>query len=119
MIIGGAVGGVVLIIILAVALSGSDSKKHADAPASKKEASKKPDVSQYEKEGITKCEAGLKAITDAYRSNDKDGLQKGVNLISEGNGLLDKANQLSGNGYDTKKYNDALYLARKKLMELR
>ena len=57
--------------------------------------------------------------TDAYRSNDKDGLQKGVNLISEGNGLLDKANQLSGNGYDTKKYNDALYLARKKLMELR
>jgi hypothetical protein len=118
-IIGVTVGAVVLIGIIAFMVSGGD-KKHADTAPVKKAAPDKPDVSKLEREGMAKCNEGVRLIKTALGANDKDGLEKGVALISEGNGLLDKANTLGNTGgYDTKDINQTLYLARKKLQELR
>jgi hypothetical protein len=118
-IIGASVGGLALIVIIAVAMSGGD-KKHAEPASAKKSAPEKPDVSKLERDGLSKCNEGVKLIKNALGSNDKDGLERGVALISEGNGLLDKANTLGNTGgYDTKEINQTLYLARKKLQELR
>jgi hypothetical protein len=119
LIIGGVVGGVALLAILAVAMSGGE-KKHSEPAAVKRSVNEKPDVSQLEREGLLKCNQGVKLIKDAMGSNDKAGLERGVALISEGNGLLDKANTLGNTGgYDTKEVNQTLILARKKLQELR
>jgi hypothetical protein len=119
-IIGVAVGAVVLLGILAFALSGGNESKKTSEPAAKKAPSASKDVSQLEREGMSKCSEGVRLIKAALGSNDKDGLERGVALISEGNGLLDKAQSLGNTGgYDTKDVNQTLYLARKKLQELR
>jgi hypothetical protein len=119
LIIGASVGGLILIVIIAVAMSGGD-KKHAEPAGVKKTTPEKPDVSKLERDGLSKCNEGVRLIKNAMASNDKDGLERGVALISEGNGLLDKANTLGNTGgYDTKEINQTLYLARKKLQELR
>jgi len=118
--VGIGAGALVLVVGLAVAFSGGDDhKKHAE-PAAKKAPAGKPDVSQLERDGMAKCNEGVKLIKGGLGSNDKAALERGVALISEGNGLLDKANTIGNTGgYDTKDINQTLYLARKKLQELR
>ena len=68
---------------------------------------------------MQKCEEGVVQIQRSYNSADKAGLQRGVALITEGNQMLDKANQMSGHTYDTKKFNETLKMARGKLLELK
>lgn len=118
LIVGGAVGGAILLIALIAVVAGKSSSRPPDrAPARK--APKPVDVSQLEREGMTKCEQGLALIQGAYNAGNKANLQKGVELIREGNSLLEEANRLSGHMYDTKKYNEALKMARNKILELK
>lgn len=116
-IAGGAAGGVLLLIVLIVAASGSSSRAPDKAPVRK--APKPVDVSQLERDGMAKCEQGLALIQSSYNAGHKANLQRGVELIKEGNSLLEEANRLSGNMYDTKKYNEALKMARNKILELK
>jgi hypothetical protein len=87
--------------------------------ASNPKGSGPPDVTQLETQGMAKCEQGCEIIQRAYDAGDKAGLQRGITLITEGNAMLDQANQRSGNTYDTKKYNQTLKMARGKLLELK
>jgi len=115
---GGVGGGaLLLIIIIAIAASGG-SKKPAEA-SNKKASPKAVNVADLEDGGHRKCDEGVFLIQKAYPVADKAGLQRGVALITEGNAMLDKANQMSGNMYDTKKYNETLKMARGKLLELK
>ena len=115
---GGVGGGAFLLIILIAFAASGGPKKHPE-PSNKKAPARPVDVSQLENDGKTKCEEGVAAIQRAYPISDKAGLQRGVALITEGNGMLDRANQMSGNMYDTKKYNETLKMARGKLLELK
>ncbi len=117
LLIGAGIGGaVLLVIVIAVAASGGSKK----APAASNPRGPAPvDVGQLETQGMAKCEQGCEAIQRSYDAGDKAGLQRGINLITEGNAMLDRANQMSGNTYDTKKYNQTLKMARGKLLELK
>lgn len=116
LILGVAGGALVLIIVIAVAASGGSAPAKA---APKKAAPAGVDVSSLENDGMKKCEEGLVLIQRSYDKSDKAGLQRGVALITEGNSLLDKANQLSGHTYDTKRFNEAFKMARNKILELK
>ena len=116
-VVGAAGGALLLIIIIAVAASGS--KPSPDASKSKKKGPEPVDVSTLERNGKAKCEEGVEIIQRAYSVSDKAALQRGIQLITEGNQLFDKAHQLSGNMYDTKKYNETLKMARGKVLELK
>jgi hypothetical protein len=116
LILGVAGGGLLLIIILAVALSGTKKPVEASNP---KPPVQKVDVSTLERDGMRKCEEGVVQVQRSYNSADKAGLQRGVALITEGNQMLDQANQMSGHTYDTKKFNETLKMARGKLLELK
>jgi len=131
MLFAGIGGGVVVLLLAAFLVMGSKSENHAPPP--KKEASKaKPvDVSGLERDGISKCEEGLKLIqknqttmgshslSPAQKQSLMVDLEKGKKLIADGMGLLAQANEKSKNTYDTKQYQEALITVRKKLMELR
>lgn len=116
LVLGASAGAFVLILIIAVAASGGTKKA---PPASNPKGPKVMDVAGMEEEGKRKCEEGVYAVQRAYDRADKAGLQRGVQLITEGNQLLDKAYQASGHMYDTKKYNETLKMARGKLLELK
>ena len=77
------------------------------------------DVSGYERDGLRKCDEGRDLILRSYDTNNKTGLQRGIALIQEGNSLLEKANSISNSKYDTRKYNQALKMARMKVLELK
>lgn len=118
LVVGGAVGGILLLVALAAVLGGGGAPASSPkAPARK--ASKPVDVTELERNGLAKCEQGLTLIQSSYASGNKTGLQRGVDLIREGNSLLEEANRLSGNKYDTKKFNEALKMARNKILELK
>jgi hypothetical protein len=117
-LIGGVAGGVFLLILI-IAVAASGSKRPPDASHPRKAAPKPVDVSELERKGMAKCEEGCTIIQRSYSSSDKAGLQRGIQLITEGNQLLDEAYQRSGNRYDTKKYNETLKMARGKVLELK
>lgn len=107
-------GAFLLILVIVVATSGSTPEKRSKAKG------KAPvDVSQLERDGLAKCEEGRRLILRAYDANDKSGLERGMGLITAGNTLLEEANRRSGNMYDTKAFNQAFQLARKKVLELK
>jgi len=125
-------GGVVVVLgIVAFAMSGGGHEKPETTV--KKEASKPKavDVRGLENEGLGKCNEGLAliqkhqsllssgAMSDSQKSMLKSDLEKSRKLIGEGMGLLTQANEKSNNTYDTKQYQEALITVRKKLMELR
>jgi hypothetical protein len=132
LLIGGGVGAVVLVVILAVVLSGgSGGKKDLEASnASKKAAPKPVDVGSLERDGMLKCEEGLRIVKSAeglMKSNSlspseksklKDDLLRAKGLLSSGVGLLSDANFKSENKYDVTAYTEALKMARMKLGEL-
>ena len=115
-VLGAAGGALLLIILIAVAASGGTKKA---APASNPKGPKVVDVASLEADGMKKCEEGVVLIQRAYNIPDKAGLQRGVALITEGNQMLDRANQMSGHTYETKKFNETLKMARGKLLELK
>ncbi|HLF94318.1 MAG TPA: hypothetical protein VJB14_12725 [Planctomycetota bacterium] len=119
MLLWGGVGGGALLLIILIAVAASGGSKRQVEASTKKAAPKAVNVAELEDDGKRKCEEGVVAIQRAYPANDKAGLQRGVALITEGNAMLDKANQMSGNMYDTKKYNETLKMARGKLLELK
>jgi len=131
MLFAGIGVGVLVLLVGAFLMMGSKSENHAPPP--KKEASKsKPvDVSGLERDGVSKCEEGLKLIqknqatmgsqslSPAQKQALMADLEKGKKLIADGMALLAQANEKSKNTYDTKQYQEALITVRKKLMELR
>lgn len=130
LMIGGGVGVVVLLVIAFVVMGGK-SENHAPPP--KKEASKAKtvDVSGLERDGLQKCDEGLKLIQKnqaqmgnaSLAAGQKQAmiadLEKGKKLLADGMALLSQANEKSKNTYDQKQYQEALITVRKKLMELR
>ena len=116
LIIGGVAGGALLLILFIWAASGSTSSR---PDASNTRAPAPVDVSGYERDGLRKCEEGRALILRSYDTNNKTGLQRGIIMIHEGNSLLEKANRISDNKYDTRKYNQALKMARMKVLELK
>jgi hypothetical protein len=130
MMIAIGAGVVVVLGIVAFAMTGG-SEKH-ETPAPKAASKPKPvDVSSLENEGLSKCNEGLAVIqkhqsllssgsmSDSQKTLLKADLEKSRKLIGEGMGLLTQANEKSKNTYDTKQYQEALITVRKKLMELR
>lgn len=115
----GGVGGGALLLIIVIAVAASGGSKRPGEASNKKASPKPVNVAQLEDDGKRLCDEGVFLIQKAYPVNDKAGLQRGVALITEGNGKLDQANQMSGNMYDTKKYNETLKMARGKLLELK
>jgi len=131
MIIGIVAGVVVILGIVAFAMSGNSPEKIENSAPKAASKPKVADVSGLERDGMSKCDEGLALIqkhqallgnhsmSDGQKSMLKADLEKGRKLISDGMGLLTQANEKSKNTYDTKQYQEALITVRKKLMELR
>lgn len=131
MMIAIGAGVVVLLGIAAFAMSG-ESKK-VETPAAKPPSKPKAvDVSAMERDGMAKCDQGLKLIqkhsdlmaaanlSDGQKSTLKGDLEQGRKLISDGMALLSEASDKSGNKYpNMNQYQEALIIARRKLMTLR
>jgi hypothetical protein len=108
LIIGAALGGVVvLILIVAIAMSGK--KPTNDAPAASTPKEKTPvNVTELVESGMRKCEEGYSLIQGckgdmgrdnlgaAEKASLKEKLQKGVKLIEVGSNYLDQASQKTG-----------------------
>ena len=129
-IIGCVAGGVVLlIIILAVALSGGDTSGKPDSTNSKSGV----DISKLKRDGEAKCEEGLRIIqgsdrlmrksnlSSSERSKLISDLERGDKLIEAGFGKFEKASALTNHKakFETRKYIQARKLAHRKLLELR
>jgi hypothetical protein len=127
--IGGAVGGLVILVVLVAALSGG-AKKHPDA-SNKKSAKPAPvDVAGMVRAGTGKCEEGLAVIQRCEGMMDgrnlaagdrgrlKTDLERGLALLVEGNNLLEQAGEKSGEKYGEVRYNKAIKAARMKIGEL-
>ncbi len=136
MIIAGAVGGVaVLLLIVFMASGGNEAPQPvvAKRPAPSPVSPKTVDVSRLVQEGEKKCEEGYQIIRECQsmleRNRHSGGdsselrakLQRGMDLIKEGNGLLSEANDKSNGtqGFSDKKYIEALKLARGMIGELK
>jgi len=85
-----------------------------------------------EKEGLSKCEEGMKlfhtteavmtaktAASDDEKKKLREDLQKVVKLITEGMNLFDRSYQVSGHSFDTTRYGQTLKISRGKLLELK
>lgn len=123
--------GIVVVLGIAVVAMSGDSKK-AETPAAKPASKPKAvDVSGLERDGMKKCDDGLKLIqkhstlmaaenlSDGQKATLKGDLEQGRKLISDGIALLTQANEKSGNTYNMNQYQEALIIARRKLMTLR
>ena len=130
MIIGIVAGVVAILGIAAFAMSGNSSEKTTTV-APKEASKKKPvDVSGLERDGVSKCDAGLKMIrdnegpmksnslSDAERLRLRGELEKAMVLLNEGMNLLSQANTKSDNKYDVSQYIESKKIARMKLMEI-
>lgn len=116
MILGIAGGGVVLLIILFVAFSGSDPKpeKTAKPKETKAETPKKappPDVSGLEATGKSKCEEGQRIIQprlspDPSAPKDRvfNDLESGLKILNEGLEAYKKATSIAGKKYPIEEY---------------
>ena len=131
MMIAIGAGVVVVLGIAAFAMSGDSKKPEPAAPKAASKAKAPVDVRGLETEGMKKCDEGLKLITkhsdlmaaatltDSQKSTLKGDLEQGRKLISDGMSLLTQANEKSGNQYNTNQYQEALIIARRKLMMIR
>ena len=85
-----------------------------------------------EKEGQASCDEGLKVIrstevqvsdtgklSEAEKSKLLEDLRKGTKLIQDGFGLLDRSFEVSGRRFETTQYQEALKVARPKILELK
>lgn len=117
-LVGGILGVLFLaLLIVAVGVSGSSGRKYRPPAGPKEGTPQEPSI--LEREALTKCEEGRTLILRSYDIGDRAGLQKGMNLIIEGNTALERVNQMTGKKFDTRPYNEALKMARGKLGELR
>lgn len=116
LLIGGAVGAVVLVGILIVALSGGDESraqktaKKDSAPETTKKAPP-PDVSGLEATGKARCEEGQRLIQprlnpDPQAPKDRvyNDLENGLKLMNEGLDAYKKATALAGKKYPIEEY---------------
>lgn len=128
LILGGAGGALLLISVLAVALSGGTKK---EGPASNKKAAPKVmDLSGIETVAEAKCEEGMgvvqkceslmtgRELTGPEKARLKGDLERGLSLLVEGMSGFDKANSMAGKTYDVVKYSKTIKAARMKLGEL-
>ena len=129
LIIGCVVGGVVLLIILAVALSGGDTPVKGNSTKSNSSV----DISELRRSGTAKCEEGLRLIQGSDRLMRKSSLsgseksklmsdlERGNALIGEGFAKFERASELTNHEakFETKRYIEAKKIARRKLLELR
>ncbi len=118
LIVAGIVGSLFFVVLI-VAVAGSGGSDRRYAASNKAEEQAPVEASDLEREGLAKCEQGRDLIRRCYDIGDRVGLQRGVNLIIEGNTMLERVNQMTGRKFDTLKYNQALKMARTKLMELK
>ncbi len=131
LLIGGAVGAVVLLGLVGFAMSGGGEKKRTSAPAEKITAPKGVvDVSALGRDGTRMCDEGLRIIkgseglmskqtlSPSEKGKLKGDLQEAKKLIMDGMAKLSEANEKSGQTYDTSQYGSAAKLARMKLGEL-
>jgi len=116
LIIGAAAGGVViLILIVAIAMSGKD-KPTNDAPAASTKKEGVPvDVRGMTEKGMRDCEEGFAIIQSCKGEMEKGSLgatekaalkaklEKGVKLIDGGMHLLEQAREKGGDGGDPKR----------------
>lgn len=117
-LVGGILGVFFLaVLIVAVAASSSSGRRNRSVEEPKGGAPQGPSV--IEQEALVKCEEGRALIQRSYDIGDRAGLQKGMNLIIEGNTALERVNQMTGKKFDTRPYNEALKMARVKLGELK
>jgi hypothetical protein len=111
LLVGGAVGAIILTIVLIVAFSG-DSEPKVDKAAkkdAKPEATKKappPDVSGLEATGKTKCDEGQRLIQARLNSDPsapkdrvRNDLENGLKLLNEGLDAYKKATAIAGKKY--------------------
>ena len=115
-IIGCAVGGALLIVVLAVVLMGGDEDKVQKTARkdSAPEATRKappPDVSGLEATGKSKCEEGQRLIQprlnpDPQAPKDRvfNDLENGLKLMNEGLEAYKKATALAGKKYPIEGY---------------
>lgn len=119
LIVGGIVGALFfMVLIVAVAAGSGGTGRRKPASNDKAEASS-AEPATLEREGIAKCEEGCALIMKSYPSGDKGGLQRGLNLVLEGNAMLERVNQMTGKKFDVKRYQETQVMARRKLMELK
>jgi hypothetical protein len=116
LVLGIAGGGVVLLIVLVVAFSGSDPKpeKAAKPKEAKSETAKKappPDVSALEATGKSKCEEGQRMIqprlgVDPSAPKDRvfNDLEAGLKLMNEGLDAYKKAASIAGKKYPLEEF---------------
>jgi hypothetical protein len=111
MIVGGAVGAVILIIVLFVVLTGDrepkaerTGKKEAKAEATGKAAP--PDVSGLEATAKTKCDEGQRLVQprlnpdpSAPKDRVRNDLENGLKLLNEGLDAYKKATAIAGKKY--------------------
>jgi hypothetical protein len=129
LVVGGAVGGLVILVVLIAALS-SGARRPSEA-SNKKSAKPVPvDVAGMVRAGTGKCEEGLAVIqrcegmmdgrnlATAERGRLKADLERGLALLVEGNNLLEQAGEKSGEKYGEVRYNKAIKAARMKIGEL-
>jgi hypothetical protein len=116
-------GGVLLLIILFVALSGEDPKPKPSSSkpkASVEDAPRKiaPDVSGLESTGKQKCDEGLRIVESRANPDPsipkeqfRADLEKGLVFLKEGLEAYDKATKIAGKKYDTGKFSRARNVA--------
>jgi hypothetical protein len=116
LILGIAGGGLAVVVVLVVALSGGESKaeKAPKPKEAKSETAKKappPDVSALEATGKSKCEEGQRLIQprlnpDASAPKDRvfADLEAGLKLMNEGLDAYKKAASIAGKKYPLDSY---------------
>jgi hypothetical protein len=110
---------------------GKDAKKDLEASNASKRAAPKPvDVGGLERDGMQKCEEGLRIVRNAEglmkssslspsdKAKLKGDLERAKSLLQSGVGMLSDANFKSENKYNVTDYTEALKVARMKLGEL-
>jgi hypothetical protein len=119
LIVGGIVGALFFMILIVAMASGSGGTGRRKSASNDKKEAPAPEPATMEREGLRKCEEGCAIIQKAYHMADKDSLQRGLNLVLEGNAVLERVNQMTGKKFDVKRYQETQVMARRKLMELK
>jgi len=118
-IVGGIVGTLFLMVLIIVAAASSGASGRRNPASNDKKKAEPVEPATLEREAMAKCEEGRTLIQKSYILGDRAGLQRGVNLIIEGNTALERVNQMTGKKFDTRPFNEALKMARVKLGELK
>ncbi len=119
LLVAGIVGTLLLMIVIIAAAAGSGVSIHRGRASNTEKVASKEEPATLEREALADCEKGRDLILRSYNTGDRTGLQRGVDLIIKGNTALERVNQMTGRKFDTRPYNEALKMARQKLMELK